>query len=68
MKIETFEGIVQNGQIQLLAPVRLPEHAKVYVVVPGTGSERVPVIPSPRLVRPEDAALFVKEVIAEPRK
>ena len=35
MKIATYEATVENGQIKLSEPVRLPERAKVYVVVPG---------------------------------
>jgi hypothetical protein len=67
MKVATYEATVDNGQITLIEPVRLPERAKVYVVVPGL--ETVPPfhIASPRLARPELAADFVKEVTEEPR-
>jgi hypothetical protein len=67
MKVATYEATVEDGQIRLSEPVRLPEHAKVFVVVPGV--EEVPRfhLPSPRLARPELAADFVKEVIEEPR-
>ncbi len=34
MAISTFEGIVENGQIRLRDDVTLPEHTKVYVVIP----------------------------------
>ena len=34
MRVTTFEGIVENGQIRLPATVRLPERAKVYMVIP----------------------------------
>ncbi len=34
MSITTFQGTVKNGQVRLAADVRLPEKAKVYVVVP----------------------------------
>lgn len=34
MSITTFQGAVKNGQVRLAADVRLPEKAKVYVVVP----------------------------------
>jgi hypothetical protein len=62
MKVATYEATVENGQIRLSEPVRLPEHAKVFVVVPG-GEEVLPFhVASPRLVRPELAADFVKEV------
>ena len=35
MKILTYDAIVERGEVKLSEPVRLPEHAKVYVVVPG---------------------------------
>jgi hypothetical protein len=64
MKVATYEATVEIGQIRLSEPVRLPEHAKVFVVVPG-GEEVQPFrVASPRLVRPELAADFVKEVTA----
>ena len=67
MKVATYEATVENGEIRLSEPVRLPERAKVFVVVPGV--EEVPRfhMASPRLVRPELAPDFVKEVTEEPR-
>ena len=67
MKVTTYEATVENGQIKLSEPVRLPEDLKVYVVVPGV--EEVPRfhVASPRLARPERAVDFVKEVTEEPR-
>ncbi len=35
MKLATYEATVENGQIRLSEPVRLPEREKVYVLVPG---------------------------------
>ena len=35
MKVATYEGTVVDGQIKLDEAVRLPEHARVYVIVPG---------------------------------
>lgn len=68
MNISAIEGIVENGQIRLLGSVALPEHAKVYVVVPGLDLEAVPKarIASPRLVHPEQAGDFVKQVFEAP--
>jgi len=66
MVVRTFEGIVEQGQIRLLATVRLPEKAKVYVVIPDVEVQTVAFIGSPRLVHPEQAADFKKEVIEEP--
>jgi len=34
MKTTTYEATIENGQIKLPDTVRLPEHAKVLVVVP----------------------------------
>ena len=66
MGVTTFEGIVENGRIRLPATVRLPERTKVYVVIPGVEVQTIAYIGSPRLVHPEQAADFKKEVIEEP--
>ncbi len=65
MKILTYEATVENGQIKLSEPVRLPESAKVYVVVPGV--EEVPRfhVASPRFARQEQTSDFVKEATPE---
>lgn len=34
MPVKTFQGTVEEGQVKLAASIRLPEKAKVYVVVP----------------------------------
>jgi len=60
MKVTTFEAFVENGQIRLPGSIRLPEKAKVYVVVPGLPSAAY--VGSPRLARPEQAVDFEKEV------
>jgi hypothetical protein len=65
MKVTTFEGVVENGQIRLPANVRLPEKAKVYVVIPDVEVETVAYIGSPRLAHPEQAADFKKEVVKD---
>jgi hypothetical protein len=67
MKVSTYEGTVENGQIKLSEAVRLPEHAKVYVVVPDVEEGSVLHFRSPRLTQPERAADFAKEVIKEAR-
>lgn len=63
MGIATFEGIVEHGQIRLKAGIRLPEKAKVYVIIPDIRIERNARIFSPRLAHPEQAADFELEVI-----
>ena len=65
MKVVTFEGFVENGQIRLPISIRLPERAKVYVVVPDLEVPSVPFIGSPRLAYPEQAADFEKEVVED---
>jgi hypothetical protein len=67
MKVTTLPGIVENGQIRLAANVRLPEKATVYVVIPGVEITSTAYIGSPRLVHPEQATDFKKEVIEETR-
>jgi len=66
MGVTTVEGVVENGQIRLPATVRLPERTKVYVVIPDVEVQPVAYIGSPRLVHPEQAADFQKEVFEEP--
>ncbi len=34
MSIETYQGVIENGQIKLSISVKLPEKAMVYVIVP----------------------------------
>jgi hypothetical protein len=62
MSILTLEGIVDHGQIRLAAHVRLPENAKVYVLVPDVQIEATARIESPRLLHPEQAADFTMEI------
>jgi hypothetical protein len=66
MRVVTFEGVVEYGQIKLKASIRLPDHTKVYVVVPGLQVEQSVRIVSPRLAHPEQAADFTMEVVEEP--
>jgi len=60
MNVVTYEAIVENGRIHLLAGVVLPEKTMVYVVVPGVAAPAVARIYSPRLAHPEEAAEFLK--------
>ncbi len=64
MAVTTLEGIVENGQIRLLTEAKLPEHVRVYVVVPDAGAPPTRVS-NPRLAHPEQAADFEKEVFEE---
>jgi hypothetical protein len=65
MKVTTFEGVVEHSQIRLPAGVRLPEKAKVYIVVPDVEVQPVAYIASPHLAHPEQLADFKKEVVEE---
>jgi hypothetical protein len=52
MKTTTYEGTVENGPIKLPDTVHLPDHTKVFVVVPHTkesftvvtGNDGLPII------------------------
>jgi hypothetical protein len=63
MAILTIEGNVENGQIRLRENVTLPEHTKVYVVIPDVETAPQAHVYSPRLVHPEQAADFAKQII-----
>lgn len=63
MSVKTFEGFIEKGQIKLRSPMNLPDHTKVYVVVPDSEVEQVAHLHSPRLAHPEQAADFVMEVV-----
>jgi hypothetical protein len=65
MSVTTIEAIVENGQIRLPSSVRLPERAKVYVLIPDVKMPPSSYIGSPRLAHPEQAADFQKEVVEE---
>jgi hypothetical protein len=65
MSVTAIEGVVEDGLIRLPNSVHLPENAKVYVVVPDAADPMAVRVHSPRLVNPEQAADFNKEVVEE---
>ncbi|MCO5186250.1 MAG: hypothetical protein M9928_08635 [Anaerolineae bacterium] len=65
MQVTTYEGIVENGQIRLKTNVSLPNKTKVYVIIPELENQKTVRVVSPRLVHPEQAIDFKKEVIEE---
>lgn len=65
MKTTTYEATVENGQIKILSAVRLPENAKVYVVVPDPEEGSRFRVATPHLARPEQMADFIMEVAEE---
>lgn len=66
MSIVTVEGVVEGGQIRLPSGVHLPEHAKVYVIVPDLQVEQVAQMHTPRLAHPDQARDFAMEVLGDP--
>jgi hypothetical protein len=62
MQVTTIEGIVKDGQIHLTEDIKLPESAKVYVVVPNL-EKRTAKIMSPRLVDKSKLKDFEREII-----
>ena len=62
MQVTTIEGIVKNGKIQLTEDVKLPESARVYVVVPNF-QNRAARIMSPRVVDKSKLKDFEREIV-----
>lgn len=62
MKVATYEGIVENGRVQLPENVYLPEKARVYVILPDVEAQTVVHIRSPRLKHSKQAKDFEKQV------
>jgi hypothetical protein len=59
-----LEGVVENGQIKLNSDIRLPDGAKVYMVIPDIELENNVIhLRSPRLARPEQATDFEMKVV-----
>jgi hypothetical protein len=72
MSVITFEGVIENGQIQLPPDVRLPEKGRVFIVVPDQQESKPSDLPavadptkhlySPRLRNRRQAADFHMEI------
>ena len=65
MGVVTLEGTVEQGQIRLPGDVRLPDHTRVYVVVPHFHIEGAARVVTPRLAHPEQAEDFTMQVLEE---
>ena len=66
MRIKTYEGMIENGQVRLTEDAYIPDNTKVYVIVPaGDFGGRVR-LASPSLAHADQAAAFTKEVEEEP--
>jgi hypothetical protein len=70
MKTTTYEGTVENGQVKLPDTVHLPDHTRVFVVVPDmklepftltTGDDGLPLI---RTTNGIITSLLVKDIEA----
>jgi len=64
MSVTTYEGVVEKGKIRLKAGVKLPENAKIYVIVTDItidvkiSRKKAVQLLSPHLVHREQAARF----------
>jgi hypothetical protein len=65
MQVIAYEGVIENGRVRLDADVRLPENAKVFVVIPSISAGKTLRVYSPRLAHPEQAVDFRKEIVEE---
>ena len=63
MALTTYEGVVEKGKIRLKTGVRLPENAKVYVIVPEAQlKKKIVRVPTPRLVHRKQTSDFKMKV------
>lgn len=62
MSVVTYEAFIEHGTIRLPAHVNLPDHTKVYIVVPERVVEPIKRIVSPRLGHAEQLQDFVMEM------
>jgi hypothetical protein len=62
MAVTALEGIVESGQVRLLDDKTLPEHARVFVIIPDLENNVSLRVASPRLVHKEQACDFEKTV------
>jgi hypothetical protein len=67
MTVNTYEGIVEKGKIRLKPGVKLPENARVYVIVTDVEIEKKKPIRvlTPRLTRRGQSAHFEMQVSGE---
>jgi hypothetical protein len=64
-KLATYEGVVENGRVALPPDAHIPDQTRVYVLVPDLETRRTFNIPGVRLVHPEQAKDFEKQVIED---
>ncbi len=64
-KLATYEGIIENGRVTLPPNTDIPDKTRVYVLVPDAEMQPTLYVASPRLVHPEQAKDFEKQIIEE---
>lgn len=64
-KLATYEGIVENGKVKLPADAGIPEKTRVFVLIPTIEIQSGSNIASPRLVNPEQAKDFEKQIVED---
>jgi len=64
-KLATYEGVVENGHVTLPPHVDIPERTRVYVLVPDLETRKTFNIPGARLLHPEQAKDFEKQIIED---
>jgi hypothetical protein len=65
MKGTTYEATIQDGRVVLPEGAHIPEHTRVYVVVPEADEPAPARMMSPRLAHREDADDFLMQVERE---
>ena len=71
MSVETYEGILEKGKIRLKEGAKLPDHAKVYLIVTDItfdvkiSRKKIIQILTPQLAHSKDAARFKMKVTRE---
>jgi len=63
-RLATYEGIVENGRVELPSDIEIPDKTRVYILVPDAET-KASYIASPRLVHPDQAKDFEMEVTEE---
>ena len=64
MAVTTYEGVVEKGKIRSKKGIKLPEKAKVYVIIPDIKTDEKKVIHmlTPRLANRQQAVDFKMQV------
>jgi hypothetical protein len=63
MSVRAFEGVVEGGFIRVPEQLHLAEKTKVYIIIPESETRTLFQVRSPRLLHPEQASDFRKEIV-----